>query len=382
MTWRVYLGQTMTGIVGPSIAHSTGNAEIPLNDIESMSATFNRSELVGVERSWWSPWAGALLVSYEDEYIEETLIAAGPIDKPVKDTPKTGKLEISAGGIGALLSHREVLAGDFRPGQEEALKLSVLDWSGVSLGSIVGRIITAATSKRAGWLPIVIPPEEPAVRQRTYEGWNVANNLAWKRITEITEVIDGPDVMLRPRFVAGSNRTRFEWVLYTGTEAQPTIPQTAQVLWDSTAQQSPIANVEVTSNATRLAHRVYATGAGEGAGIALQIAEAKTIPEYMPLLETTISDTDTENLDLLRSKATSTLASQGIDQVTFTVESTAESPIGSWNVGDAVDATLTGWLNIPDGTYTLRIISAKYDLTNSTVTVECQEDQLGEELTW
>lgn len=380
MTWRAYLGLTMTGEVGQVLDVSGGSVTVELNGVESISVTCSRASLDGVERMWWSPWSGALVVSYESAFIRETVMGAGPIIDPPKEDRKAGTVALSAKGIGALLEERVVLADDYKPGTEEAMKAATLAWSGVDLGSMVGRIVERAMAKRSGWAQVVIPPERPANRQRTYEGWNLSNNGAWKRIKELADVIGGPDVMFRPRWVDDS-RTRIEWALCTGLEGQPAIPQDRAIVWDATSRDSPVASIDVVSDASSLASRVYATGAGEGAGIAVAIAEAP-VPDRMPLLEKVVSDTDAESVDLLRTKARSTLVAQATEQVTLTVHSQADAPFGTWHVGDEVEVVTAGWLSIPDGSHALRIIAAKFTLGSDLVTVECQPDALGEELTW
>lgn len=382
MTWRAYLLETMTGLKGQQLDITGGSVGIELNAIEDIPVTASRASLDGVAPHWWAPWSGGVLVTWEDEWIEETPIAAGPITRPLTENITAGTVGIQARGIGAVLERRQLLAQDFRPGDEAALASSVCAWSGLDLGSIIGRIVTAATSKRNGWLPISVPADRAGTRQRTdYEGWNLANNQVWKRIMEITEVIGGPDVMLRPRW-ADEARTRIEWVLATGTEAQPAIAQDRTVLWDTTAEKSPVARLDVASDASRLTHRAYATGAGEGAGTAVRIAEVAQIPERMPLLETVVTDSDTEDGDLLAGKAAGALSTQALDQLSLQVVSTDVSPIGSWHVGDEAQVVTQGRLHVPDGEHLLRIIAAKYDLGSSAAQVECQPERLGEELTW
>lgn len=381
MTWRAYLALTMTGEVGTILDTASGSLTVELNGVEDLTVVCSRASLDGVHPMWWSPWSGALVVTYESAVVPETVMGAGPLTAPVKEDRRAGTVTLAAQGIGALLAKREVLDRDYRPGDEDTLRASTLAWSGVDLGSIVGRIITVALAKRAGWAPIVIPPERPADRQRTYEGWNLSNNGAWKRIQEITEVIGGPDVMLRPRWTDDTH-TRIEWVLVTGTEAQPTIAQDRTIVWDATSQDSPVASMSVASDSSALAHRAYCTGAGEGAGVALAMAEVDRIPERMPLLETVVSDSDAEHAPLLAEKARSALAVEPVEQVSLVVHSQQDAPFGTWQVGDLVEVVCEGWLSIPDGSHHLRIISAKYTLGSDLAAIECQRESLGRELEW
>jgi len=381
VTWRAYLGKTMTGQVGPQLDAVGGSLDDVLNDVKKATVVATEASLDGVSREWWSVWAGCVLVSFEDWYQPETLIAACPITSPVKQDRKTGTVTFDCAGVEALLDRRVVLDRDYRPGDEEKLRHSTIAWDGVSLGSIVGRVVEKAIRKRNGFLPIVISAEEKARRQRTYEGWNLANNGAWKRIKEITEVIGGPDVAFRAEW-ANEERTQFQWRLVTGTEAQPSIAQKVTPVWDATAARSPVAAISVTSSAEALANRVYCTGAGEGAGTLVKMAEAGTIPEWFPLLENVITDSDSENQDLLKQKAEAGVATQALDQISLSIFSDETAPIGSWHVGDQVEVVTRGWLEVPDGSHLLRVIAAKYNLDSNKVDVELQQDRLGAELAW
>lgn len=371
----------MTGELGQELNVSSGSVSVDLNGIESISLVVSRDSLSGVPRAWWSPWAGCVVVTYTSPWLTETIIAAGPLTDPPVEDRAAATVSLTAKGFGALLEKRIALAGDFTPGDEDALKRSVLAFQDVDLGTIAGGIVTAATSKSAGWAPVVVPPGRAGTRMRTYEGWNLANNNAWKRIRELTEVINGPDVMFRPRW-EDESRTRFEWVLCTGTESQPAIGQDRPVVWDATSRDSPVASMSVSSSAELMASRAYCTGAGEGAGVAVAIAEAPAVPDKMPLLETVLSDTDAENVPLLLEKARAALVSQPIEQVSLTVHSQADAPFGTWQVGDEVEVVSEGWLSVPDGSHNLRLISAKYTFGSDIASVECQQETLGRELSW
>lgn len=378
MTWRAYLARTMDGATGRALVVTGGSVTITLNGIEEIRVECSRASLAGVERHWWSPGSGAVLVTWEGDE-GEVPIAAGRIDAPVGEDRAHKTITITASGPGAILADRTVLDRDYSPGEEDAAKTSTIYWSGVSLGSMVGRIVQAACAKRNGWLPIVVPPVQYTSHERTYEGWNLGNNNAWKRIQELTEVIGGPDVMFRPRWV-DSDHTAFEWALATGTEDQPGIAQQGPILWDSTSHDSPVESITVTSTAA-LAHRVYATGSGEGAGIALAIADAP-LPEWMPLVEAVIADSDADHDPLLREKAAAALVTQPLDQLDMQVSSRGQGAFGTWHVGDLVDVQVEGWLHVPDGVHQARLIAATFDLGSEVATVKCQPEQWGDDLSW
>lgn len=377
--WRAFFVQTMTGKIGAELdLAAAGSWSIPLNGIESFDVTVPKTQLRAVGREWWRPFAASVLVSWERP--DGTLVpwAAGPIiDDPAETRGRDGVATFSCRGIGAILEKRLVVEQDF---SAKVIQRSIMARKGMSLGTIVQDIVEAATSRRlGGQLPIVArSPRETGARlnQRTYEGWNVANNVAFKRIKEITEVRNGPDVMFRPEYVDDG----IQWGLYHGTAAQPAIAQDWTMDLDSTSTLSPVADVAPSSDGENVANRVWWTGAGEGAGTLVQKAEDKAaLANYMPLLEVVGSTSDTENYALLTEHALARLAAgrAPLKQLSMTIDGAdPRAEIGRWHVGDLARVT-TGdeWMTVPQGTRFERVIAAKGSWNTSMVTVEFQGDE-------
>ena len=215
-------------------------------------------------------------------------------------------------------------------------------------------------------------------RERTYEGWNLANNLIGKRWTELSGVINGPDIMIRPRW-ADDAQTRVEWALLHGTEAYPFIAQDWVPDFDTTADMGEVPDVSVTSSGKNLVHRIWCTGAGEGEGTARAHAEilSSVWRRGQPFVEDVMSDADQASPDVLRQKAHGELLSRQamIDQVTLTFAANSrKTPLGSFFVGDTANVTLAGWKTIPDGTRPMRIIKMNGDLSPQ-VTLDFQQAQ-------
>ena len=387
MSWRVYLGRTATGTVGTLLDVSAGSVGMSLNGHDDVQVTCSRESLDGVDPVFRSYRSGCLIVTYEDESGVERIISAAPISAPPVQDRKAGTVTFTGKGPGWLLEDRILLDKDYPVATAKDLRKATIRFHGDTWPSIVGEIVRLAMLKPNGWLPIDTPPRATGTRQRTYEGWNIANNGAWKRIQEIIEVIGGPDVAFRPRW-ANPERTLFEWVLLVGTDQQQTLPQDNEVVWDGTSSEGDVAKVEVATDATGVAHRVYATGAGEGKTIALEVAQAAALAEYMPLVEKVISDSDAEAdktgvSTLLQSKAAAAVATQQLDQIDLTVRAhPLDKPVGTWWCGELARVVTEGWLDVPDGEHRLRMIAVKYTLGSDIATVQCQADYLGEELAW
>ena len=377
--WRAFFVQTMTGAIGAELdLAATGSWSITLNGIESFDVTVPKTQLRAVGREWWRPFAASVLVSWERP--DGTLVPwiAGPIvDDPEETRGRDGVATFSCKGIGAILEKRLVVEQDF---SAKTIQRSIMARKGMSLGTIVQDIVEVATTRRlGGQLPIgARSPRETGARlnQRTYEGWNVANNVAFKRIKEITEVRNGPDVMFRPEYTDDG----MQWGLYHGTAAQQGIAQDWTMDLDTTSALSPVASVSPTSDGEQLANRVWWTGAGEGAGTLVQKAEDKNaLANYMPLLEVVGSTSDTENYALLTEHALARLAAgkTPLKQLSMTIDGAdPRAEIGRWHVGDLARVT-TGdeWMTVQQGTRFERVIAAKGSWNTAMVTVEFQGDE-------
>lgn len=210
---------------------------------------------------------------------------------------------------------------------------------------------------------------------RTYRGYNVANNGVWKRLNELTGVRSGPDIAFRPAW----DGTSLEWLLHHGTRAQPTIAQDWTMDLDTTSSTSPVAAVNVTTDAGAVTNRVYWTGAGEDEGTLIRVVEDRSLlVDQMPLLESVGSTSDTDNPDLLVAHARAQLDAGRAPVTQISVQIDGNDPraqIGRWRVGDAARLTLGAeWLTVKAGTRPMRIISAKGSWTSTMVDLEFQSD--------
>lgn len=325
-----------------------------------------------------------MLVTYTGREGEVPWIL-GPIVKPVAQ--KGDQVTLSVRGVGALLDRRVVPDRDYvHEGTEpsaavmEALAASRVRLQGRSLGTIAQDVVGYATNKAGGQLPIRFgSPRETGARlnERTYEGWNLANNGAWKRLTELSNVINGPDFMFRPAW-ADEDRTRVEWVMVHGTAAQPVIHQEHRMVLDATARRAAITGVDVTTDAGELTNRVYWTGAGEGQGTLIRSAQSiDALAAGMPLLESVGSTSDTENPELVQAHARAALEAGAAPRVQYsgTINlADQRTAAGLWHVGDEAVLNLSDRVDVPDGERTVRIIAAKGSLGSDLVTLELEHE--------
>ena len=388
MTWHAYLVETMTGRVGRRLTSDTGTGgswSITLNGIEEATVTVDAAAFRRLDPDWWAAWKSSVLLTHTGPE-GEVPILLGPIVKPAAQ--KGDAVTLTIRGVGAILERRVVLARDFlaESGTASAATMkelagSVASMTGRSLGTIARDVVDLVTTgKTAGRLPIRYgTPRETGSRlnQRNYYGFNLANNGAWKRLEELANVINGPDFAFRPAW-ASEDRSRVEWVMVHGTAAQPVIHQERRLVFDTTAGRSALSDLEVTADAGEVTNRVYWTGAGEGAGIlATAVQELEAFGEYMPLLETVGSTSDTDNRDLVEDHARAALRKGRDVRVQYTgVLNLADrrTAAGLWHVGDAADLIIAGRVDVPDGRRSVRIIAAKGSLGSDLVTVELEHE--------
>lgn len=390
--WRAYLGLTMQGLLGPRLEGLSGTVEQELNEHDAVSVTFTRRSLDGVERKWWSYRSGCIVVTFTDDHGIERLVSAAPISAPAREDRAAGTVTLTGKGVSWLLEDRLVIDDNTFGGS--AWKKGALSYKKLSFSAICASIVHEATTGNPNTaLPIVLPSRTTAGKhQRTYEAWNLANNWAWDRLHQITQVIGGPDLAFRPEWVDDS-RTSFRWRLLVGTDAQQTLPQSGEVLWDATTHSTMVTAMTVMSEASSMSHQTFVIGAGEGAGISVYSARAKTIASDMPFIQHTfavsgndedVEEGENQSSPVLEAAARAEVVSQGTDQVNLTVTADGRDgfPIGSWHCGELARVKTAGWLQVPDGEHLLRIVGCDYDLEKISVAAKCQEDQLGRDYEW
>lgn len=364
MSWEVFAASTLTGSVGPRLEAVSGSWNDIVNDPTDLRARVSTPWLLSsVERWLWSPWSGSLLICYEGQPI-----GFGPITKEPTGDPDFTDLE--AGGLWSLLDERVVTPGNMTDG--DALAKATLSLTEGSLGTIAARLVEFSQKRPAGWFPIryASPQESGTNRVRNYEGFNIGNNSVGKRLREITQVINGPDIAFRPEWVPGEEGNRVQWAMYHGTEAMPYIKQSHYYTIDLTAPRSNTVAARVTAEHTPYG-RVYASGAGQDEGTIIRINTAP-VRQYVPLLETTISDTQTENVELLDSRAQGILRAGRLVQITAEINDPT-IPMHTLWAGDEVQVVWpSGWPQLDAGVYRMRVLSRSGNLDSPRMSVEFQ----------
>lgn len=358
--WTANLFHVASGSVGPQLNFDKMSWSISLNETESFSVSLRKSDLPEVDLNFWlAPWWAGIVILWNG-----VPIVAGPItSRPSEDFKSIG---INCAGIRAVLSRRICVLE-----QEDWSRLakSVIQYTNLSLGTIGSRVVKQIQAKPGGMLPISFPvPDQTAANtpgathQRTYQGFNVQNINADDILTKLSNVIDGPDVMFKPRMIE-DNRLTFD--MWHGTEHQPRIYQNNTPVWDTTAQEGAVVDAQVITSGESQTSRVYSIGAGMDQGQLMTVSTNNApLAQGFPLLETVYNGGNSENKSVVEAGGRSRLMTNAkVKQQLQLVVSGIDpvNSIGTFWPGDLVKVVVKGWLSIPNGTTDFRLLNMNGD---------------------
>lgn len=307
-------------------------------------------------------------------------VAAGPIWR--RNYRQGERVEITAGGLRSYFDRRILLPVAARTQDlvnangepNAALDTSI---TGVSLGTIAKRYVELAAAWPGGNLPIVLPADEPADRERNVLGVEV------KRIGQLLEnlsnVIGGPDIAFRPQFTADG--LGIEWRMSVGTEAQPRLGNAnpSAVVFTVGGGSSAFA-LNVTEDATSLAEEAWAVGGDLVDRVLASRARDTTLNAAgYPLYQTAVTGLN----DVTQQETVTAYAEQAASLGRFpssfwtmTVRSAPEvgqPRLGDYWLGDLVTLQIYGNPVIPDGDYVRRIASISGDAVGDVYSITFAE---------
>lgn len=373
--YNAYLVETVTGQVGSRLS-VVGNPSwtINANEIETGSVKVLREGLRKIDRYRFDTGFGSILLTYTRTDGVEIPWVAGPIESYPDESKET--ITFAFKGIRSLLTKRLVVPNNALTAKKNSV------YSGLSLGSIAQEVVKLAQDRPGGSLPITFasPYEKRSgsTHTRTYEWWNLANLKAHDVLTKLSDVIDGPDIMFRPEW-KNPEKTHIVWAMYHGTYVQPTIAQDRVADFDLTSKDSGVVDWSLVSTGGHRTNRVWATGAGEGAGTVITYSEnLGTVNRGYPFCESVISESNVTKEKITRlkdlSKSEVNKNQKMIDQLSLTIAiDHRKNPFGSWFVGDSINVTLKDSFIIPDGTRRMYVIGASGGDAGK-ITLELQED--------
>lgn len=244
-----------------------------------------------------------------------------------------------------------------------------ISYNNMSLRGIAADIIQKCTrEKPSGGLPIDTQYDgEAGNHQRTYYGYNVSNNAADKLLNEITNVQDGIEMRFVPYKKGNNIRLRFE----AGTDSEHELVNSnakRTLTWFSNGR-GLIEGLKVSNIGPSM--RVYGTGAGQDDSTLCHLAQDLSLCQTRdpwPIIESVVSDTSWDNIDLLRRHSEGTLESSKYPLCQMKgyvhINDFEDQFMGMVWPGDLIDIDIRDHPSLPDGIYTTRILRMEGDSTD------------------
>lgn len=239
--------------------------------------------------------------------------------------------------------------------------------AGYLLGVIGKHELQAVQDKPQALPPIRYPDDvsytDDSAHQRTVNGFDLQNINLQTLLDNLSNVTNGPDIALRPEMV-DERTVRFAY--YYG---RPSIAQ--RIIWglEWAAGQAggQVSKITMKRSASAIADRVYATGAGQDQATLVAVAQSQTPAAGRLFREAAISSTSSDQQTTLQSYADAQLAASQDVLAQLQVDIVDGSvPISNIQPGDQARLTLTGYPNLPDGTYNSRILQMDGTSTGPT----------------
>lgn len=244
-----------------------------------------------------------------------------------------------------------------------------ISYNNMSLRGIAADIIRKCTrEKPSGGLPIDTQYDgEAGNHQRTYYGYNVSNNAADKLLNEITNVQDGIEMRFVPYKKGNNIRLRFE----AGTDGEHELVNSnakRTLTWFSNGR-GLIEELKVSNIGPSM--RVYGTGAGQDDSTLCHLAQDLSLCQTRdpwPIIESVVSDTSWDNIDLLRRHSEGTLESSKYPlcqmKGSVHINDFEDQFMGMVWPGDLIDIDIRDHPSLPDDIYTTRILRIEGDSTD------------------
>lgn len=244
-----------------------------------------------------------------------------------------------------------------------------ISYNNMSLRGIAADIIRKCTrEKPSGGLPIDTQYDgEAGNHQRTYYGYNVSNNAADKLLNEITNVQDGIEMRFVPYKKGNNIRLRFE----AGTDGEHELVNSnakRTLTWFSNGR-GLIEELKVSNIGPSM--RVYGTGAGQDDSTLCHLAQDLSLCQTRdpwPIVESVVSDTSWDNIDLLRRHSEGTLESSKYPlcqmKGSVHINDFEDQFMGMVWPGDLIDIDIRDHPSLPDDIYTTRILRMEGDSTD------------------
>lgn len=375
--YRWYVGDLLTGKISRQVdlvstrwatsfeygVAGTMEGSFPLRAVDPTTGV----RLWPTARADTAPGKAFLAVSYENARGEETFLEGGPI-WTTKYDDTDGVLQVGAAGLSTYFDKRKAAFGDLPASDVTPLteQTEIAEYHltlNDSLAGIARDLVELSQLEPAGDLPIVLPDPgdiDFGINVRNFYGYE----LEWlgAALKKLTEVLEGPEIQFVPR--RRSDDPRFiEWVMQIGRAEDGLMLAQDGPPWqfDRTVPASEVRDIDIDTDGSGLAHRVFAAGEGEAEGRPIVWADnPELIDVGWPLLEAEVTATDTvSELGTLEEHAYGSLAvnSRPREAWTIVVSRDGNPNVGQYRPGDWARLRIRDHDFQPDGDYDMRILA-------------------------
>lgn len=372
MALRYLIGDFRTGRGLLDIPITAGPWERQRNAPGTIEATLNLADptVRALDlRNLTSPVKTFLAVLNGDTFIE-----AGPIWRRQVTSSKR-EVTLSAVGMWSYFDHRYLLplaarATDFyipdrskdaEPGDLIPNPALDTNLAGLSLGTIAKRWVQQARTWGGGDVPVVFMPDEFGIHERNTPAVDFQN--LGDSLHDLTDLEDGPDIEFRPLWTDDGQGV--EWLLRTGTNAEPRLRSKQVHLWDFSAPKPGVKNLDIDEDATNLVSTAWTTGGRSSNTALVSHVYADTLPDAgYPMLEDVDSTHSTvSRLSTLNGYGRERLRVDSKPRQFFTFDAaTDRAPyLNDLNVGDLCDIRIGRHDWLPRDTYRAEIASISGD---------------------
>ena len=320
----------------------------------------------------------AYLAIAEGDFIFE----AGPIWEHEYDDD-TRRLRIDAEGIWSMLMRRfimptavETIALLLQSGDDAGKPNPAVAtvFTGASWPAIVRQIIQQGMARAGGALPFVFGPDGVGAHDKGYDA--ASFKTQGEAFTDLTELVDGPEIEFRPEFAPGGTGVR--WRPMVGDDAQLQITRVgAPHRFDFSTPQRSVSGLVVKRSARDMTSEAWATGGRQAAIALISRAASDALQKAgFPRMESLSAAHSTV-------KEQATLDAYAWDDLglgsglaewwSFETDIDRVPKVGSFTLGDYCDVVLRRNPYLADGTYRRRIAALSGQLRSRRVKVTTDE---------
>lgn len=300
----------------------------------------------------------------------DTVLQAGPIRSHEFSHVNGGQLRLTAGGMWSYFDRRAllpVLGGRLPSDPTTDTTFRIAEGTARSYQGIIVALLQQAMSWPNGGVPIVLPSPIAGDRERDYRGIDVAP--VGQRIRELTQIEDGPDFRLQPRWT--SDRQGIEWVAQIGTPTAPRLSSSIDQIFNVGLADSSVSDLSVDIDGSRLGSQAFSIG-GRATDEALSAVslDPKLLDAGFPLWDL---------VDSAHSTASKASTLQGYaDELVMTgrtseqswsfAHSLAQTPyLSAFSVGDFARVRVHESPYLEKGEHRMRLVARSGDVDGSTV---------------